>query len=88
MVINLKEIPCGNIERFLNTALPLLTGLKYSVKIQRFDNKSSSYPYKISLEVTESSRQSSNYTELKSVFDDFINKENFQKSYKLLNESK
>lgn len=84
MVINMKEIPCGTIERFFNTALPLLTGLKYSVKIQKFDNKSSSYPYKISLEVTESPRQSSNYTELKLDFENFIDKENFQKRYNTL----
>ena len=82
MVINLKEIPFGTIERFFNTTLPLLTGLKYSVKIQKFDNKGSSYPYKISLEVTESAGQSRNYDTLKSDFENFLEKENFPNRYK------
>lgn len=77
MVINLKEISFGTIERFFDSTLPLLTGLKYSVKIQKFDNKGSSYPYKISLEVTESAGQSKNYDTLKSDFDNFLDKESF-----------
>jgi hypothetical protein len=87
MVLNLKAIPCATIESFFNTTLPLLTGLKYTAKIQKFDQKNNSYPYKITFEVTESPRQSPDYAALKSVFEAFINEENFQKRYSLLNAS-
>ena len=81
MAINLKEIPCATIERFFNAALPLLTGLKYTARIQKFEQKNSSFPYKISFEVDESPRQLPDYAELKSYFEAFINEENFQKKY-------
>jgi len=81
MMINLKEISPATIEKFFNSTLPLLTGLKYITKIRKIQQRDGCHPIMLDLEITESPLSSPDYEKLRENFEAFIDRDNFVKRY-------
>jgi len=80
-MITLKDISDTTMEKLFSATLPLLTGVKYDTKIIKTQRRSNYHPVKIGLEITESRPLESDFAELKKVFEDIIEEENFVRRY-------
>jgi len=81
MIITLNDISFATMERLFNATLPLLTGLKYAIKINKLQRRNHNRPIKMELEITESTWSPIDLEHLKKAFEDIIEEENFVKRY-------